>query len=404
MPHPPRRFLDANQNAMRVTRGYNLPMNALDQITARAAAHPKKIVLPEGDDARIVQAAAQIALRQIAEVIVLGDGAVHDALQNALRDAARDAGQSMDATMDAAQCTVINPHDNAHAARHAEIYMRATQRAQSNKKNGGKPISLRDAQEQIRAPLTLGACMLAAGEADGCVAGAAHTTGDVVRAALRIVGGKRASNSSSDSPCDSSSDSSSDSPSDSSPAPNLISSFFIMQHELPHQAIRGAALFADCAMVIAPDAAQLAQIAMDTGDSAKALLAMAPRVALLSFSTAGSANHPLVDKVREAGAIIARHRPQLEVLCEVQFDAAVDAEILRRKSPHNNIPAPANIFIFPDLQAANIGYKIAERLGAVRAIGPILQGLAKPMNDLSRGCQVEDIVALCAVTAAQASA
>jgi len=188
--------------------------------------------------------------------------------------------------------------------------------------------------------------------------------------------------------------------------PGLVSSFFLMQHDLAHQALRGAVVFADCALVIQPSAAQLARIAIDTADSAVRLLGLTPRVALLSFSTAGSARHGLVDKVREAGAMVAAERPDLALLPEVQFDAAVVPAILRAKAPGLAAgvgDAPANVFIFPDLQSANIAYKIAERIGGARAVGPILQGLRRPVNDLSRGCSVDDIVNLVAVTAVQAA-
>ena len=174
-----------------------------------------------------------------------------------------------------------------------------------------------------------------------------------------------------------------------------------MEHDLPHQAFQGTALYADCAMVIDPDPEQLASIAMDTADSARALAGIEPRVALLSFSTAGSAEHDFVDKVRKAGDIVAKRRPDIALMTEVQFDAAIVPEILERKAPDIDVPAPANVFIFPDLQSANIGYKIAQRIGGVQATGPVLQGLRLPVNDLSRGCSVVDIVNLVAVTAVQ---
>ena len=155
-------------------------------------------------------------------------------------------------------------------------------------------------------------------------------------------------------------------------------------------------------MVIDPDAEQLADIAINTANSAVNLLGIEPTVALLSFSTAGSAKHPNVDKVREAGQIVAGLRPDIKLLPEVQFDAAIVPEILESKAPNIDVSAPANVFVFPDLQSANIGYKIAQRIGGVTAVGPILQGIKKPVNDLSRGCSVEDIVQLVAVTAVQA--
>ena len=333
-------------------------MNALEQITAQAAADRKKIVLPEGVDARVLAAAGRVAERGLAEIVVLGNPGDVAALAEV---------ENLDLSAFGNAIRVIDPQQNDDAEKYAEILVRARK---------SKGMTHQCALEQIRSPLTLGVCMVACGDADGCVAGAANTTSDVVRAALQIVGVKHQN--------------------------GLVSSFFIMQHDLPHQAIQGPAIFADCAMVIDPDAGQLAQIAIDSSDSAVALLSIKPRVALLSFSTAGSAQHPQVSKVREAGEIIARRRADLELIPEVQFDAAVIPEILRHKAPEIQTQAPANIFIFPDLQSANIGYKIAERIGGVRAVGPVLQGLARPVNDLSRGCRIEDIVTLVAVTAVQA--
>lgn len=329
-------------------------MNALEQIAARAGEHQKTIILPEGADARVLSAAAQVAGRGLAKIVVLGDPDEMAAL-------AESQGHGLD------NLNVLDPQRNDRAEEHAGLLLKAR-----------RDLTQAGALEAVRAPLTLAMCMVAGGEADGCVAGAAHLTADVVRAALRVVGVKRNN--------------------------GLVSSFFIMQHDLPHQALRGPAVFADCAMVIDPDAAQLARIAIDTADSAARLVHLKPRLALLSFSTAGSARHPLVDKVRQAGALVAEQRPDLELLAEVQFDAAVMPDILRRKAPGIGVRAPANVFIFPDLQSANIAYKVAQRIGGAEAVGPILQGLRRPVNDLSRGCAVADIVNLIAVTAVQARA
>ena len=335
-------------------------MNTLEEIAEQAGRCRKKIVLPESVDARVLVAAGRVVEGGLAEVLLVGDSGEIAALAKA-----EGVGREhLDAF------GILDPRHNARADKHADILLRARRH---------KGMTREQALEQICDPLTLAVCLVAGGEADGCVAGAANTTSDVVRAALQIVGAAEHAG-----------------------AGGLVSSFFIMQHDLPHQALRGPAIFADCAMVIDPDAAQLAQIALDSSDSAAALLNLKPRVALLSFSTAGSASHPQVTKVREAGEIIARRRPDIELMPEVQFDAAVIPDILRRKAPAMAVDAPANIFIFPDLQSANIGYKIAERIGAADAVGPILQGLRRPVNDLSRGCAVEDIVRLVAVTAVQA--
>lgn len=352
-------------------------MNALEHLAALAVADRKKIVLPEGGDARVLTAAGRVVERELAEIIVIGDSAA--------------------AGISGAGVEVVDPLNNPQAEKYADVLVQALQH---------KGMTRKQALEQIRAPLTLAACMVACGDADGCVAGALHITSDVLRAALQIVGVKSAGGARGGKSGAGNDSANSDKKNVRKNEKNetnksLVSSFFIMQHDLPHQALRGPALFADCAMVIEPDAAQLARIAIDTTDSATALLKMKPRVALLSFSTAGSASHPQVTKVREAGEIIVRQRPDIELMPEVQFDAAVVPEILRRKAPGIKPRAPANIFIFPDLQSANIGYKIAERIGGATAIGPVLQGLKRPVNDLSRGCDVDDIIALVAVTAVQ---
>ena len=401
---------------------YNPRMDALEQLAAAAARRRKKIVLPEGGDARVLSAAARVAERGLADLVLLGDaGEIANTVNT---DSAALADSAAGKSSVTAGIEIIDPQRNPRADAHAEILLRA---------RAAKGISRAEALAEIRRPLTLAAWMVAGGEADGCVAGAAHRTADVVRAALQIVGVKDggAGKSGDDSAPRGAGKSGDDSAPrgagksgrdgnrksgnhggntgdsgapDKNPAPALASSFFLMQHDLPHQALRGVAVFADCALVIEPDAAQLARIAVDTADSAAALLGLKPRVALLSFSTAGSARHPLVDKVRRAGERVAALRPDIELLAEVQFDAAVIPDILRSKAPGVGVDAPANVFIFPDLQSANIGYKIAERIGGARAVGPILQGLRRPVNDLSRGCGVDDIVNLVAVTAVQAQA
>jgi len=388
---------------------YNPRMDALEQLAAAAARRRKKIVLPEGGDARVLSAAARVAERGLADLVLLGDAGEIANTVNADATALADSAGKSSAT---AGIEIIDPQNNPRADAYAEILLRA---------RAAKGMTRAEALAEIRRPLTLAACMVAGGAADGCVAGAAHRTADVVRAALQIVGVKDGGpgNSGDDSAADGAGKSGRDGSRksgnhggntgdsgapDKNPAPALASSFFLMQHDLPHQALRGVAVFADCALVIEPDAAQLARIAVDTADSAAALLGLKPRVALLSFSTAGSARHPLVDKVRRAGEQVAAQRPDIELLAEVQFDAAVIPDILRHKAPGVGVDAPANVFIFPDLQSANIGYKIAERIGGARAVGPILQGLRRPVNDLSRGCGVDDIVNLVAVTAVQAQA
>ena len=217
--------------------------------------------------------------------------------------------------------------------------------------------------------------MVRQGDADGTIAGAVATTADTIRAALRIIG--------------------------RAPGTKLVSSFFLMFPAEGPGPFADRVLFADCALVVEPDAFELADIALNSARSALAFLDEAPRVAMLSFSTAGSAAHPRAETVRKAADIARRSWPELEIEGEIQFDAAIDAAIRARKAPHSRLRNTPNVFVFPGLDSANIGYKIAQRVGGMAAVGPVLQGLAKPANDLSRGCTAEDILSLIAVTSVQ---
>jgi phosphate acetyltransferase len=330
-------------------------MNTLSQIIESAVSVNKRIVLPEGNDPRVVEAGSLIVKHNIANLTLLGDPGEIETI-------------AKDRSIDLGGLNIIDPADPHQQVNLAPTLFDARKH---------KDVSEADALSMIADPLLMGASMVRAGVADGMVAGAAHPTADVVRSALQLVGKK--------------------------PGSKIVSSFFLMQHDLPHQAFKGTALYADCGMVIEPSAEELACIAIDSADSAVSLAGIEPKVALLSFSTAGSAEHANVTRVREAGDIVAELRPDIALMTEVQFDAAIIPEILEKKAPDIPIKAPANVFVFPELQSGNIGYKIAQRIGGVQAIGPILQGLNKPINDLSRGCSVDDIVNLVAVTAVQAS-
>ena len=330
-------------------------MSTLEQIIQSAISNPRKIVLPEASDPRIIEAASLISERNIATVILIGN-------QESVTRLAADLEVSLDGV------EIIDPESSDNFTRYQSLVC---------EKRKHKGVTESQAEKMLHDPLTFGATMVMAGDAHGCVAGAINTTSNVVRVALQLIGMK--------------------------PDSDLVSSFFIMEHELPHQAFRGTALYADCALVIDPDADQLANIAIDTADSARSLVEIEPVVALLSFSTAGSASHANVSKVKMAGKLIADKRPDIPLMTEVQFDAAIIPDILKQKAPNIKIAAPANTFIFPDLQSGNIGYKIAQRIGGVKAIGPILQGLKQPVNDLSRGCIVDDIVQLVAVTSVQSN-
>lgn len=238
-----------------------------------------------------------------------------------------------------------------------------------------KGVTEAAARAAMADPIRQAAMRLRLGQADGTLAGAIATTADTVRAALQIIG--------------------------RAPDARLVSSFFLMQGGPAHPVLPGGVLFADCGLVVAPSAEELAGIALSTAQSCRQLLGEAPQIAMLSFSTAGSAGHPSLTRIREAVALLRAEAPELPVDGEMQFDAAFSEVIRDRKAPGSPLRGRPNVFIFPDLNAGNIGYKIAERLGGLTAVGPILQGLAKPANDLSRGCTVNDIVAAIAITAVQ---
>lgn len=236
-------------------------------------------------------------------------------------------------------------------------------------------VAINDAGEE---PLNTANQMVMDGSADGTVAGAVRTTRDVVRSALKTIG--------------------------VAPGFNIVSSFFIMIMPEDSEALQGGVIYSDCGLVIEPDTNQLAEIASACADNAKALLDIDPRLAFLSFATKDSAEHPFVDKTNTALKFFQKSRPDIPVDGPLQFDAAIMPSIAKRKAPDSHVAGQANVFIFPDLNAGNIAYKITERLGGAKAIGPILQGLARPANDLSRGCSAEDIYNMIAITVLQAQA
>ena len=332
-------------------------MPAFDRVIERAREASRRIVLPESDDERVLRAAGEVHRRGLARPLLLGGP---DTVRAAL-DALGVPPDGIDIVdplaLEADGAT--SPHTDYLVERHAA--------------RGMTP----DRARAVLEDRVMRACvMVATGEADGCVAGAATATADVVRAAVRQVGPATAG--------------------------GLISSCFVMLLE-PRHPIEDVVVIGDCALVIEPDVEQLAGIAAASGDTAARLLGIEPAVALLSFSTAGSARHASVSKVARATARARELRPDWRIVGEVQLDAAVIPGILARKSPEQATGRPCNVLIFPSLDAGNIGYKLIERFGGAQAIGPIFQGLARPVNDLSRGCSVEDIVGIVAVTAAQAN-
>ena len=318
----------------------------------RAANAPRSIVLAEGSDPRVIKAAIRAQADGVAHITLLGRS-------KDIRPHLRLAGDKDD------RVQILDPM--AENTRYVEAYYALQQH---------KAISYEDARTALRNPLNYANIMVYLGEADGSVAGAVHSTGDVVRSALQIHG--------------------------THAAYKLASSFFIMLMPDNHPSLSGGIIYADCGLVIEPSAQNLADIAAAAADNGRNLLGLEPKIAMLSFSTLGSANHPAADKPRRASALLKAARPDLQVDGEMQFDTAIIPSIAARKAPQSHVAGHANIFIFPDLNSGNIAYKITERLGGASAIGPILQGLSKPANDLSRGSDVDAIYNMIVVTVLQA--
>lgn len=330
-------------------------MNLLQSLIDRAKANKQRIVLPEGTEKRTLTAADQLLRDGVAEIILLGN-------PEEIRELAKETGLPH---IEKAQ--IINPKEHDKK----DVY---TQRLVELRKKKG--MTYEQASLLVEDPLYLACLMINAGDADGEIAGARNTTGDVLRPALQII--------------------------KTSPGMKVVSGAFIMFTQTPQYGENGTLLFADCAVMPNPTAEELASIAMASAQTMKSLVGVQPRIAMLSFSSKGSAEHEMIDKVREATRIAKEIDPELQIDGELQADAAIVPSVGASKAPGSSIAGKANVLVFPSLEAGNIGYKLVQRLGNAEAVGPVLQGMAAPVNDLSRGCSVEDIYNMVAITANQA--
>lgn len=328
--------------------------NIMEGIFAKAKAAQKTIVLPEASDPRVVKAAQEIAARELAKVVLVGT-------EDVVRKVAADNG------VDISKVELIDPATSPKREEYANLFFEMRK---------AKGVTLEKAQEIMLDPLYFGCMMVHTDEADGQVSGAIHSTADTVRPALQIL------------KC--------------APGTSIVSSFFVMIVPDCEYGENGLFIYSDCGLVINPNAEELSEIAITSAKTMKQLFDYEPRVAMLSLSTKGSASDPIIDKVVEATKLAQAKRPDLLIDGELQGDAALVDWIGKSKAPGSNVAGRANVLIFPDLNAGNIAYKLTERLAKAEAYGPVLQGLRKPINDLSRGCDANDIVNVAAITAVQA--
>ena len=330
-------------------------MTLLESLKEKAKQNPRRIVLAEGEEPRTVKAASLITQEKLAKVVLIGNRGRIDSV-------AKEQGADVSAIPS------IDPETSPSFEEFAETYTRLRQ---------AKGMTIEEARKIMKDTVFYGTMMVYKGEMDGLVSGAVHSTGDTIRPALQTIKTK--------------------------PGINIVSSSFIMIVPDCDYGDKGMFIFADCAVMPNPTDQELAEIAVASAETGRVLCGMDPRVAMLSFSTYGSAKHDLVDKVKRAAAIAKEKAPGLKIDGELQADAAIIPKVGKSKAPNSIIAGQANVLVFPDLQSGNIAYKLVERLAKAQAIGPILQGIAKPINDLSRGCSVEDIVHLVAITSVQAA-
>ena len=332
-------------------------MSLMNQIVERAKANKQRIVLPEGTEERTLKAANQLLADEVADLILIGN-------PEEIMGLAKEWGLE-----NIGKATIINPADHPKKEEYAQLL------CELRKKKG---MTIEEARALVEKPLYLGCLIIKAGDADGQLAGAQNTTGDVLRPALQII--------------------------KTTPGITCVSGGMLLLTNAPECGENGVLFVGDVAVTPMPDANQLAQIAVCTAQTAQAVAGLDPRVAMLSFSTKGSAKHEVVDKVTEALAIAKEMAPELKIEGELQADAALVPRIGQSKAPGSEIAGYANVLVFPCLEVGNIAYKLVERLGHATAIGPVLQGIARPVNDLSRGCSIDDIYNMVAITANQAIA
>ncbi len=332
-------------------------MGLMEEIIERAKANKQRIVLPEGTEERTITAADRLLADDVANIILLGNVDEINSLAEKL------------GLKNISKATIVDPKNNAKKEDYVNLLVELRK---------AKGMTVEQAQKLVEDPLYLGCLMIKNGDADGEIAGAQNTTGDVLRPALQII--------------------------KTAPGISVVSGAFIMFTKEKQYGKDGILVFADCAVTPNPTAEQLAQIAVASGRTAKALVNIDPQVAILSFSTKGSAKDPAVDKVIEATKLAQAIDPEMQIDGELQADAAIVPSVAKKKAPDSKVAGHANVLVFPTLEVGNITYKLVQRLGDAEAVGPVLQGMAAPVNDLSRGCSVDDIYKMVAIASNQSIA